>query len=94
MNSPFDGVESRWSATKGGLAIQTLLDQLLTNFNLVETSKNLPALLAIRSAMLKLDTSSPWIASKLTKLDQLIFLVWGWGWNLLRTKNWVIPVKK
>lgn len=94
VNSPFDGVESRWSATKGGLAIQTLLDQLLTNFNLVETSKNLPALLAIRSAMLELDTSSPWIASKLTKLDQLIFSCLGLGMEFVTNQELGYPGEK
>ena len=94
VNSPFDGVESRWSSVKGGLAIQSQLDQLLANFNLVETPKNLPALLAIRSAMLKLDSSSPWIASKLGKLDQLIFSCLGLGMEFVTNQELGYPGEK
>jgi LmbE family N-acetylglucosaminyl deacetylase len=94
VNSPFDGVESRWSSVKDGLAIQSQLDQLLANFNLVETPKNLPALLAIRSDMLKLDTSSPWIASKLAKLDQLIFSCLGLGMEFVTNQELGYPGEK
>ena len=94
VNSPFDGVESRWSSVKGGLPIQVQLDQLLANFNLVETSKNLPALLAIRSDMLELDTSSPWIASKLPKLDQLIFSCLGLGMEFVTNQELGYPGEK
>ena len=94
VNSPFDGVESRWSAIKGGLAIQTQLDQLLADFNLVETAKNLPALLAIRSSMLELDTSIPWIASKLVKLDQLIFSCLGLGMEFVTNQELGYPGEK
>lgn len=94
VNSPFDGVESRWSSVKDGLAIQSQLDQLLANFNLVETPKNLPALLAIRSAMLELHTSSPWIASKLAKLDQLIFSCLGLGMEFVTNQELGYPGEK
>lgn len=94
VNSPFDGVESRWSSVKGGLAIQSQLDQLLANFNLIETPKNLPALLAIRSAMLELDSSSPWIASKLGKLDQLIFSCLGLGMEFVTNQELGYPGEK
>ena len=94
VNSPFDGVESRWSSDKDGLAIQSQLDQLLANFNLVETPKNLPALLAIRSDMFKLDTSSPWIASKLAKLDQLIFSCLGLGMEFVTNQELGYPGEK
>jgi LmbE family N-acetylglucosaminyl deacetylase len=95
VNSPFDGVESRWSAVKGGLAIKEQLEELLLEkFNLVETPKNLPALLAIRSAMLELDTSSPWIASKLAKLDQLIFSCLGLGMEFVTNQELGYPGEK
>jgi LmbE family N-acetylglucosaminyl deacetylase len=95
VNSPFDGVESRWSAVKGGLAIKKQLEELLLEkFNLVETPKNLPALLAIRSAMLELDTSSPWIASKLAKLDQLIFSCLGLGMEFVTNQELGYPGEK
>jgi LmbE family N-acetylglucosaminyl deacetylase len=95
VNSPFDGVESRWSAVKGGLAIKAQLEELLLEkFNLVETPKNLPALLAIRSAMLELDTSSPWIASKLAKLDQLIFSCLGLGMEFVTNQELGYPGEK
>ena len=95
VNSPFDGVESRWSAVKSGLAIKAQLEELLLEkFNLVETPKNLPALLAIRSAMLELDTSSPWIASKLAKLDQLIFSCLGLGMEFVTNQELGYPGEK
>ncbi len=95
VNSPFDGVESRWLAVKGGLAIKEQLEELLLEkFNLVETPKNLPALLAIRSAMLELDTNSPWIASKLTKLDQLIFSCLGLGMEFVTNQELGYPGEK
>ena len=95
VNSPFDGVESRWSAVKGGLAIKAQLEELLLEkFNLVETPKNLPALLAIRTAMLELDTSSPWIASKLAKLDQLIFSCLGLGMEFVTNQEIGYPGEK
>jgi LmbE family N-acetylglucosaminyl deacetylase len=95
VNSPFDGVESRWSAVKGGLAIKAQLEELLLEkFNLVETPKNLPALLEIRSAMLELDTSSPWIASKLAKLDQLIFSCLGLGMEFVTNQELGYPGEK
>ena len=95
VNSPFDGVESRWSAVKGGLAIKAQLEELLLEkFNLVETPKNLPALLAIRSAMLELDTSSPWIVSKLAKLDQLIFSCLGLGMEFVTNQELGYPGEK
>jgi hypothetical protein len=95
VNSPFDGVESRWSVVKGGLAIKEQLEELLLEkFNLVETPKNLPALLAIRSAMLELDTSSPWIASKLAKLDQLIFSCLGLGMEFVTNQELGYPGEK
>jgi LmbE family N-acetylglucosaminyl deacetylase len=95
VNSPFDGVESRWSAVKGGLAIKEQLEELLLEkFNLVETPKNLPALLEIRSAMLELDTSSPWIASKLAKLDQLIFSCLGLGMEFVTNQELGYPGEK
>ena len=95
VNSPFDGVESRWSSVKGGLAIKAQLEELLLEkFNLVETPKNLPALLAIRSAMLELDTSSPWIASKLAKLDQLIFSCLGLGMEFVTNQELGYPGEK
>ena len=95
VNSPFEDVESRWSAVKGGLAIKAQLEELLLEkFNLVDTQKNLPALLAIRSAMLELDTSSPWIASKLAKLDQLIFSCLGLGMEFVTNKELGYPGEK
>ena len=95
VNSPFDGVESRWSAVKGGLAIKAQLEELLLEkFNLIETPKNLPALLAIRSAMLELDTSTPWIASKLAKLDQLIFSCLGLGMEFVTNQELGYPGEK
>lgn len=95
VNSPFDGVESRWSAVKGGLAIKAQLEELLLEkFNLIETPKNLPALLAIRSTMLELDTSSPWIASKLAKLDQLIFSCLGLRMEFVTNQELGYPGEK
>jgi hypothetical protein len=95
VNSPFDGVESRWSTVKGGLAIREQLEELvLEKFNLVETQKNLPALLEIRSAMLELDTSIPWIASKLAKLDQLIFSCLGLGMEFVTNQELGYPGEK
>jgi LmbE family N-acetylglucosaminyl deacetylase len=95
VNSPFEDVESRWSAVKGGLAIKAQLEELLLEkFNLVDTQKNLPALLAIRSDMLALDTSSPWIASKLAKLDQLIFSCLGLGMEFVTNKELGYPGEK
>ncbi|MEK0441602.1 MAG: hypothetical protein RL403_580 [Bacteroidota bacterium] len=94
-NSPFDGVESRWAAIKGGLAIKAQLEELLLEkFNLVETPKNLPALLAIRSAMLELDTSIPWISSKLAKMDQLIFSCLGLGMEFVTNQELGYPGEK
>ena len=94
VNSPFDGVESRWASVKGGLTIQEKLDQLLINFNLVETDKNLPALLSIRSALLELNPSSPWIAGKLVKLDQLIFHSLGLKMEFVANKELGFPGEK
>lgn len=95
VNSPFEDVESRWSAVKGGLAIKAQLEELLLEkFNLVDTQKNLPALLAIRSNMLALDASSPWIASKLAKLDQLIFSCLGLGMEFVTNKELGYPGEK
>lgn len=95
VNSPFDGVESRWSAVKGGLAIKAQVEELLLEkFNLIETPKNLPALLAIRSTMLELDTSSPWIASKLAKLDQLIFSCLGLRMEFVTNQELGYPGEK
>lgn len=93
-NTPFDGVESRWASVNGGLAIQDKLDQLLTKFNLVETDKNLPALLSIRSALLELDPISPWIAGKLAKLDQLIFYALGLKMEFVTNKELGYPGEK
>lgn len=93
-NTPFDGVESRWESIKGGLAIQEKLDQLLINFNLVETDKNLSALLSIRSALLELDSISPWIAGKLAKLDQLIFYSLGLKMEFVTNKELGYPGEK
>lgn len=89
--TPFDGVESRWASIKGGLAIQEKLDQLLINFNLVETDKNLPALLSIRSGLLELDSISPWIAGKLAKLDQMIFYSLGLKMEFVTNKELGYP---
>jgi LmbE family N-acetylglucosaminyl deacetylase len=95
VNSPFDGVESRWSTVKGGSAIKAQLEELLLEkFNLVDTPKNLPALLEIRSAMLELDTSSPWITSKLAKLDQLIFSCLGLGMEFVTNQELGYPGEK
>ncbi len=92
--TPFDGVESRWASIKGGLAIQEKLDQLLINFNLVETDKNLPALLSIRSGLLELDSISPWIAGKLAKLDQMIFYSLGLKMEFVTNKELGYPGEK
>ena len=92
--TPFDGVESRWASVKGGLAIQEKLDQLLINFNLVETEKNLPALLSIRSALLELDQSSLWITGKLAKLERLIFYSLGLKMEFVTTKELGYPGEK
>lgn len=89
--TPFDGVESRWASIKGGLAIQEKLDQLLINFNLVETDKNLPALLSIRSGLIELDSISPWIAGKLAKLDQMIFYSLGLKMEFVTNKELGYP---
>ncbi|MEY3649148.1 MAG: hypothetical protein RLZ13_2033, partial [Bacteroidota bacterium] len=93
-NTPFDGVESRWASVKGGLAIKAQLDQLLGSFNLVETSKNLPALLSIREAMQKLEPSTPWVAGKLAKLDQLIFQSLGLKMEFVTTRELGHPGEK
>ena len=93
-NTPFDGVESRWASVKGGLAIKAQLDQLLGSFNLVETSKNLPALLSIRAAMQQLEPSTLWVAGKLAKLDQLIFHSLGLKMEFVTTKELGHPGEK
>jgi len=93
-NTPFDGVESRWASVKGGLAIKAQLDQLLGSFNLVETSKNLPALLSIRAAMQQLEPSTPWVAGKLAKLDQLIYHSIGLKMEFVTTKELGHPGEK
>jgi len=95
FNSPFDGVETRWSTVEGGLAIHAQLEELLLEkFNLVETQKNLPALLAIRLSMLALDQSIPWISSKLAKLDQLIFSCLGLGMEFVANQELGYPGEK
>jgi LmbE family N-acetylglucosaminyl deacetylase len=93
-NTPFDGVESRWASVKGGLAIKAQLDQLLGSFNLVETSKNLPALLSIRAAMQQLEPTTPWVTGKLAKVDQLIFHSLGLKMEFVTTKELGHPGEK
>ncbi len=93
-NTPFDGLESRWASVKGGLAIKAQLDQLLESFNLMETSKNLPALLSIREAMQQLEPRVPWITGKLAKLDQLIFQSLGLKMEFVTTKELGHPGEK
>ena len=93
-NTPFDGVESRWASVKGGLAIKAQLDQVLGSFNLMETSKNLPALLSIRTALQQLESNAPWVTGKLAKLDQLIFQSLGLKMEFLTTKELGHPGEK
>jgi LmbE family N-acetylglucosaminyl deacetylase len=93
-NTPFDGVESRWASLKGGLAIKAQLDQLLESFNLVETSKNLPSLLSIRAALQQLEPSTPWVAGKLAKLDQLIYQSLGLKMEFVTNKELGHPGEK
>jgi len=93
-NTPFDGVESRWASVKGGLEIKAQLDQVLENFNLVETSKNLPALLSIRTALQQLDSNTPWVTGKLAKLDQLIYQSLGLKVEFVTTKELGHPGEK
>ena len=92
--TPFDGVESRWASVKGGLAILAQLDQLLGSFNLVETSKNLPALLSIRAAMQQLEPNVPWVTGKLAKLDQLIYQSLGLKMEFVTNKELGHPGEK
>jgi hypothetical protein len=60
----------------------------------VETSKNLPALLSIRAAMQQLEPSTPWVAGKLVKLDQLIYQSLGLKMEFVTTKELGHPGEK
>ncbi len=94
VNSLFDGMESRWASLQGGAEVKAKMDELLENFNFVEPSKNLPALLRIRKAILELETDTPWVASKLSQLDQLIYSSLGLEMEFVGTKEYGHPGEK
>lgn len=94
VNTPFDGVNSRWEAVPGGLEVKAKIDQLLKNFNLRETEKNLPSLLETRAAMLRLDSGTPWVKEKLKKVENLIFQSLGLKIEYVATKEFGFPCEK
>ena len=94
VNTPFDGVNSRWEAVPGGIEVKAKIDQLLKNFNLRETEKNLPSLLETRAAMLRLDSGTPWVKEKLKKVENLIFQSLGLKIEYVATKEFGFPCEK
>jgi len=93
-NSPFDGINSRWESLPGGPDVKAEIDRLLESFNLKETSKNLPKLLTIRAAMLRLDPTTPWVKEKLKKLESLIYSSLGLKIEYVATKEVGYPGEK
>ncbi len=94
VSSPFDGINSRWDAVSGGLEVKAKIDQLLETFSLRETEKNLPSLLEIRAAMLRLDSGSFWVKEKLKKVENLIFQSLGVKIEYVATKEFGYPGEK
>ncbi|MFM7629728.1 MAG: PIG-L family deacetylase [Algoriphagus sp.] len=94
VNSLFDGMGSRWESLKGGDEVKGKLDQHLATFNFVTTEKNIPALLDLRKSMLELDTTIPWVANKIAKLDQLIYSSLGLKIEFVATKEYGHPGEK
>ena len=94
VNSPFDGINSRWDALSGGLEVKAKIDQLLETFNLRETEKNLPSLLEIRAAMFRLDSGTPWAKEKLKKVENLIFQSLGLKIEYVANKEFGYPSEK
>ncbi|MDA1268462.1 MAG: PIG-L family deacetylase [Bacteroidetes bacterium] len=94
IDSPFDGIDSQWEAVPGGLEVKSEIDQLLESFNLRETTKNLPNLLAIRAAMLRLDPGTPWVKEKLKKLESLIYYSLGLKIEYVAIKEFGYPGEK
>jgi LmbE family N-acetylglucosaminyl deacetylase len=94
VSSPFDGINSRWDAVSGGLEVKAKIDQLLETFSLRETEKNLPSLLEIRAAMLRLDSGSFLVKEKLKKVENLIFQSLGVKIEYVATKEFGYPGEK
>ncbi|MBC6367892.1 PIG-L family deacetylase [Algoriphagus sp. AK58] len=91
INTPFDGVTNRWEKLNGGNAVLSQLDQLLKNFNFVQADQNVPQLLALRKAIIGLNSQETWVKEKLEKLDQTIFNALGLEYEFIARKETGFP---
>jgi hypothetical protein len=68
---PMDGVVTTWDRIAGGMKIKTMVDQLISTFDISNPSTSLSHLLSIRKAIAGL-TDAYWKKQKTTEVDKLI----------------------
>lgn len=73
VDNTFEGVVNRWEQLENGLAIEKLIQHAISNFNFLNPSQNIDALLSIREELFRVESHAAWIKEKKEKIDDLIF---------------------
>ena len=84
----FEGIDITWSRVKNGKPIEKLVDDLIHHFNFEERQKNLPALLSIYQAILKLENGY-WKQKKLAETKDLIYHCAGLFMEVNASQQWM-----
>ncbi len=85
LRDPMEGIATSWSRTDGGQQIESMVDQLIQQYNLHDPSASLGALIAIRKALSGLKDPY-WKEQKIQEVDRLIRSVAGLHMEAMATK--------
>ncbi|NHE58763.1 PIG-L family deacetylase [Cyclobacterium plantarum] len=90
-SGPFDGIPNRWENLEKGSTIQHQIQDLLEDFNFIHPEKNLPELLAIKSALNDVQENLTWVKEKRQLMDEIILAALGWKSLFLANKELSYP---
>src|SRR5690606_10715787 len=86
----FDGINTTWSRVKGAENVQSLIHQLIQQFNEEDPAAIVPALLKLKKELQALDNSI-WKQRKIEEVEQLIQDCLGLFISVTADQYWVAP---
>jgi LmbE family N-acetylglucosaminyl deacetylase len=88
---PFEGLPNRWEKLSSGKAIESAIQQVITNYNFLTPEKNVDALLKVKALMDKEKSTETWFKEKKQLIDEIIFQSMGVKYEFVTKKEISFP---
>ncbi len=89
---PFEGIDTRWSRVPNGTIVAQLIDELLSEYNFVETAKNIPKLIEIYKSIENTGDAF-WKNKKLENLKEIIAHSAGLFLEVVASSKYGVPAQ-